>query len=373
MARGPLSVIYYEPEDLGVRAGGYEVLGIPYVPPPTENEVKNKVLELLDNKEIVALVGPRGIGKSMLARILLAQVLRSAYVRGVVNLERLNLEQLSLVIREGNLFYILYYDASPPLFYELGGLGWPLEEPRTEAVATVETFVKMVQNAEERVMAVLVLPSDVYYALREEVRRHITPVYLDLKNDAFLASVIAMHSGCRWRDELVALVREIAKFNEGYTLIAKLAGEELKKRNCNPEPVEDVVKAAWGRAIGFMLVYVNELLRVRWRCGSYEDPEMAEIMFKVLAKRHAIGAGLAPGSEIMPPDEMEELITSLFRSAKWPKRLPKEVYRWLSVKHHDLIEATLAMLGSADVDVANLVPNKEELRVWRRAWQRRAA
>jgi tetratricopeptide (TPR) repeat protein/BMFP domain-containing protein YqiC len=388
----PDSAVYVEPEDLGVerRDGVLYVMGAPYVDPARHGlaqaveEVERKVWEVVERGGVLAIVGPRGVGKSTLARAMLAEVLRRAAVRGVMDVRRLKFEDLPEVVERVGRSYVLFYDPSTPRFYELGGLEKPLEGPSPEAPGVVAELVNLTHRGGRHIAsAVLVLPVDVYNALGEEVKRRITPVVLDLKSVDFLAEIMRRYSGCQLEGErLRALAEEIAKSDEGHTLIAKLVGEELGRRGCQLEKVEEMVKAAGGKALRFMLIYVNEMLRVRWRdhSGTYEDEDVAEIFSQILAARQYYSRDLGPGNAVAPPLLLERWArwrcARLFKSERCPKELPpKEVYSWLSRRHHDLVETALILAAYADLlekadreDVRKVVGNVgEELNVWKKA------
>ncbi|WP_237179426.1 hypothetical protein [Pyrobaculum ferrireducens] len=389
---GPLNAVYTEPEELGVerRDGVLYVMGEPYVDPARHglaqavDEVERKVREVVERGGVLAIVGPRGVGKSTLVRAVLAEVLRRAAVRGVINVNRLKLDDLPEVVDGAGRSYLLFYDPTTPRFYELGGLEKPLERPRPEAVGIVADLVNLThRGGKPRASVVLVLPTDIYNALGEEVKRLIVPVVLDLKSVEFLAEVIRRYSGCRLEGEgLRALAGEIAKFDEGYTLVARLVGEELSRRGCRLEKVEEVVRAAGGRALRFMLIYVNQMLRVRWRgpSGTYEDEDMAEIFSQILAARRYYSRDLGPGNAVAPPLLLERWArwrcAKLFKSERCPREpLPKEVYIWLSRRQHDLIETALFLAAYANLleeaaveDIRKVVKDAgEELGIWKKA------
>ncbi|AEA13168.1 hypothetical protein TUZN_1705 [Thermoproteus uzoniensis 768-20] len=388
---GPLNVVYTEPKELGVeeRGGVLYVMGAPYVDPAqyglaqAVEEVRRKVWEVVERGGILAIVGPRGVGKSTLARAVLGEVLRRAAVRGVVDVGRLELEDLPEVVERGGRSYVLFYDPSTPRFYELGGLGEPLERPRPDAANVVAELVNSTYRRGWHVPSVvLVLPTDVYNALSEEVKRYIVPVALDLRSVDFLAEVVRRHSGCQLEGErLRALAGEIAKFDEGYTLIAKLVGEELSRRGCQLEKVEEMARAAEGKALRFMLIYVNNMLRVRWRdrSGTYEDENAAEIFSQILAARALHRRGLGPGDTVAPPLLLERWArwrcAKLFKNERCPRELPpKETYSWLSRRQHDLVEVALTLVAYADLlekvgieDIHKVFEDAgEELGVWRK-------
>ncbi|AET34274.1 hypothetical protein [Pyrobaculum ferrireducens] len=375
----PDSAVYTEAEELGVerRGGVLYVMGAPYVDPArygltqAVEEVKQKVWEVVERGGVLAIVGPRGVGKSTLARAVLAEVLRRAAVRGVINVNRLKLDDLPEVVERGGRSYLLFYDPTTPRFYELGGLEKPLERPKPEVVGVVADLVNLTHRGKQpRASVVLVLPTDVYNALGEEVKRRITPVAPDLKSVEFLAEVIRRYSGCRLEGErLKILAGEIAKFDEGYTLIARLVGEELRERGCQLEKVEEMVRAAGGKALRFMLIYVNEVLGVERGGGEVRCPDLAWVFSAVLAARADFAEAARPGDVLIPPTLLEKWVE--WRWARYNgvrcgrEALPQRVFSWLSIRHHYLVESALKLAAQAKSSRASEeLQMLKELDVW---------
>lgn len=52
------------------------------------------------------------------------------------------------------------------------------------------------------------------------------------------------------------------KFNEGYTLIARLIGEGLRKSNCSLIEIEKILRDVQGDAKAFIINFINNYLRI---------------------------------------------------------------------------------------------------------------
>jgi hypothetical protein len=122
-----------------------------------------------------------------------------------------------------------------------------------------------------------VLPSDVYDALSEEIRDSLERYRLDASlNDAeFLAGLIREYtksrdkpSGCSLSNDVLSkLAGELAKFDSGHALIARLIGEELLRNNCSVDKVKKLISETEGKAEALIIQYINSLFKV------HEDPQ----------------------------------------------------------------------------------------------------
>ncbi len=303
----------------------------------------------------VIITGPKGIGKSTLAAWRLWQMLRSGEATTVVLAEGLErgegqddllnlLEACSRKYRGVCGLPVVLYDPSPPISYK---------EPKEARVAReVEDVLKFLKKDvyEKRGAAVIaVLPKDL---LAEEVKRGFGEfvVELDLKDREFISGILDEYSGCRL-DEGVKqqLVDEILKMDEGYALIARLAGEELRRKGCR---AEEVLKKAQGNALAFIVNYINDLLQVNdRRIKAYS---------KILPVRLLLAPAAMPGGYIMPTGLLERWIGWEGVYAGEPvsreRELRKTASRWLAVRQHDLVETALLL-----ITIYAVYPDKHEV------------
>jgi hypothetical protein len=215
---------------------------------------------------------------------------------------------------------------------------------------TIKNLVKIVISSKaSKPFTLIVLPSDVYNALSGEMRNTLEGYRLDVSqgliNTEFLAELIREYSktkdkpnGCALSDDVLSkLTGELAKFNSGGALIARLIGEELARNNCGVGKIEELINSAKGKAEAFIILHINGLFKV------HENPDTAKALVEIFALRRPFVDDTKPGDPIMTPGIIELISrdkgASLLRSAK-----SKELRSWLARRQHDLIEEAIGML-----------------------------
>jgi hypothetical protein len=200
-----------------------------------------------------------------------------------------------------------------------------------------------------RLPILIVIPSDVYNALSEEMKNALKGYTLDvsqaLSDREFLAGLIREYTktksnpnGCELSNDVLSkLTNEIAKFDSGYALIARLIGEELARNNCDVRKIEELINNAKGGAEAFILLQINGLFKV------HEDPDTAKALVEIFALRRPFVDDARPGDPIMTPGIIEligwEKGANLLRSA-----VGEELRSWLARRQHDLIEEAIGKL-----------------------------
>ena len=340
------------------------------------NELIGEIKDKLLKQGFVVVVGPKGIGKSTLAAAVIWELLVNGDVGRVARVDVLNEENYQRFVRflknyskEFEKYFgrlLILYDLVSTETYE--------REPNTQRDQVVPTgssggvgrvrYVKMPSDVEvtianlikvsnkfgnSRLPILIVIPSDVYNALGEEMRNALEGYTLDvsqaLSDREFLAELIREYTktksnpnGCELSNDVLSkLTNEIAKFDSGYALIARLIGEELARNNCDVRKIEELINNAKGGAETFVILQINGLFKV------HENPDTAKALVEIFALRRPFVDDAMPGDPIMTP-RIIELISrdkgaNLLRSAEG-----KELRSWLARRQHDLIEDAIGML-----------------------------
>jgi KaiC/GvpD/RAD55 family RecA-like ATPase len=340
------------------------------------NELIGEIKDKLLKQGFVVVVGPKGIGKSTLAAAVIWELLVNGDVGRVARVDVLNEENYQRFDRflknysEEFIEYfgrlLILYDPVSTEIYE--------REPNTQRDQVVTTgssggvgrvrYVKMPSDVEvtianlievsnkfgnSRLPILIVIPSDVYNALSEEMRNALEGYTLDvsqaLSDREFLAGLIREYTktksnpnGCELSDYVVSeLVNELAKFDSGYALIARLVGEELARNNCSASEVEELINNAKGKAEAFIILQINGLFKVRNNINT------AKALVEIFALRRPFVNSARPGDPILTPGIIELIGekrgASLFQSAEG-----EEWKSWLAIRQHDLIEDSVGKL-----------------------------
>jgi hypothetical protein len=162
----------------------------------------------------------------------------------------------------GNL--VILYDPTG-VYGQVGGVETPSKLETTVrnvfgAVVKAQENVRSILGREPsaRVGVLIILPTDLYNALSNDVKGKLESYRLDasLNDVEFLAKLIMEYtrtsdkpSGCKISDEeLSKLAGKVARFDSGHALIARLIGEELARNNCDLGRIEELIDNAKGKA-----------------------------------------------------------------------------------------------------------------------------
>ncbi|MFP3209947.1 MAG: ATP-binding protein [Thermocladium sp.] len=323
------------------------------------NELVNGVRDKLLKHGFVVVVGPKGIGKSTLAAAVIWELFMNGDVGLVARVDRLDSENynyqkfVTFVENYGEKFgrLLILYDSVSTEAYERGDID--VEAPmQTSIERTVNNLMKVVNSISPKAskpLTLIVLPSDIYNTLSEEVRNALEKYRLDvsqgLVNTEFLAELIGEYSrtrdkpsGCSLSiDVLSKLAGELAKFDSGHALIARLIGEELARNNCSVGEVERLINSAKGRAEAFIILHMNGLFKV------HEDPDTAKALVEVFALRRPFVNEVGPGDPILTPG-IVELIGEKRGARILYDAEGGELRGWLAHRQHDLIEDSIGGL-----------------------------
>jgi KaiC/GvpD/RAD55 family RecA-like ATPase len=325
------------------------------------NELISDVESKLMGNGVVVVVGPKGIGKSTLAAAVIWELLVNGDIGLVARVDMLDKENYSefatFIENYGEAFseyfgrLLILYDPVSTKAYEKVGVD--VEAPiQTSIERTVKNLIDVVNSISSEAtkpLTLIVLPSDIYNALNSDMRAKLESHSLDaaqeLINTEFLAELIREYtktrdkpSGCALSNDVLSeLAGELAEFDSGHALIARLVGEELARNNCNVSDVEKLINETRGKAEAFIILHINGLFKVD------ENPNTAKALVEVFALRRPFVDSVRPGDPILTPG-IVELIgekkgASLLQSAEGG-----ELRGWLAHRQHDLIEKAIKKL-----------------------------
>jgi hypothetical protein len=314
----------------------------------------------LGSSGFVVLVGPKGIGKSTLAATAIWDLLNSGKVGLVLRIK--DLPKIgdfrsfieNYLIELGKYFGDLLILYDPTGTYEAVS---DVEVPNrltTTVMNMLEAVKRAVENAKSiiggeptiKVKLLIVLSTDLYGTLSKEVRDKLENYKLDVSlNDIeFLAEIIREYSsGCGIGNEvLYGLAREVANFDSGHALIARLIGEELVRNKCNVSEVRELINKAENRAELFIAQYINKFFDVI-------DDDRTKALVEIFVLRRPYVDILSPGSPILTPG-----IVEIIRGSNDSRHMTPEMVNWLVYRQHDLIEETISkMLDGEDLGEAS--------------------
>ena len=341
------------------------------------NELVSEIKDKLLKQGFAVVVGPKGIGKSTLAAAVIWELLVNGDIGLVARVDVLDEENyggferfLRNYSRESINYsgrLLIVYDPVSTETYErepstqqgqgvLAGSNGGVKRVRYVKIPrNVEVTIANLINASSelgdlRPPILIVLPSDVYNTLSEEMRNALEGYRLDVSqgliNTEFMAELIREYTrtksnpnGCALSDrELSELVGELAKFDSGHALIARLIGEELARNNCSAREIEELISKAKGKAEAFIILHINGLFKVH-----EEDSDTAKALVEIFALRRPFVDSVRPGHPILTQD-----IVGLIGEKRSAKILygadGGELRGWLAHRQHDLIEEAIQKL-----------------------------
>ncbi len=341
-------------DDLGIISETYGRLEVNVVKAGKFNEYLRQLMDEL-GKGPVALIGSRGVGKSVLAIYAIWSLLKKGDYYGVIKVEelidvnaRLSLENfLRTYVRDFTSVFgrlIILYDPSSTETYTRPGVA--IE------VKPIEDTIRQLMNlagklSELKVSLVMVMPSDMYDELSEEAKAFLSKymVNIDLRDEELLKAIIKEYSGCGTNeDELKGLINEILRFNEGYIIIARMIGENLRVSNCMLESIRDILGRSQGDATAFMVNWINDYLGVVSRERNEPIPQRIRALAEVLTIREPFKAGLRPSNYVATPYIMDRLT---YWSSGGQVGLSRELANWLAIRHEDLLEDAITKIVKA--------------------------
>jgi len=325
------------------------------------NELVNEVRDRLLKQGFAVVVGPKGIGKSTLAAAVIWKLFMNGDIGLVARVDVLDSKKYPKFVtfvenyseKLGKYFgrWLILYDPVSTETYERVDIDVeaPIQTNIERTVRNLMNAIKSISSEASKPLALIVLPSDVYNTLSEEMRNELEVYRLDVSQDLIntelLAELIREYTrtksnpnGCALSDrELSELTGELAKFDSGHALIARLIGEELARSNCDVGKIEELISKAKGKAEAFIILHINGLFKV------HEDPDTAKALVEVFALRKPFINLVRPGDPILTQGIVgligEERSAKILYGAEGG-----ELRGWLAHRQHDLIEEAIKKL-----------------------------
>nr|WP_011229436.1 hypothetical protein [Sulfolobus sp. NOB8H2]CAA09124.1 hypothetical protein [Sulfolobus sp. NOB8H2] len=200
-AQSIVSSLYTEPSQLHIEFKNGEAwikfgnLSYKFVDPEGFTNLKekvanvvNKVKEAVNGGKILIVRAPHGVGKSTFVNYLLAKMLKEGEIKGVIDLATLDERLIPSVIERANGVkrYVLLYDPSTPLVYEMGGRGRPRQEVMQAIAHMIENIFNLMTSEEGEVIysvpVIIVIPDEIYNVLSKDVRERIENVEFNVSD-----------------------------------------------------------------------------------------------------------------------------------------------------------------------------------------------
>ncbi len=342
---GVVAGVYHVPEQLGVYFGDGEIYvgnvlardRAVYVEHPAEEALAEK----LSLRQLVVVRGPKGEGKSVLARVALAKKIvgdRAVVVEVRENMDVDTLKRLVDTIREAGREPILYFDPSKPGHYPQR----PWEETRhmplsMEELALLRVVEDVVYN--KGVAGVVVLSDDTYTRASDRLGAHVA-VEVRSGDIRFLQGLVESYGGCLG-EAAAEVAKEVRRYDGNRALAAALAGDWLKREGCRREAVAEALRRAKGRAVDFALDYI-------WYAVLGGDRKKANVYAPLIVLRGLYGP--------IPVKLAERILIDLGKSSDEVRG--SEVVRWLARRHHDTLEEAIKEAALSPVNRWKIEPRE---------------
>ncbi|MFP3168731.1 MAG: hypothetical protein RXR01_06455 [Thermoproteus sp.] len=341
---GVVAGVYHVPEQLGVYFGDGEIYvgnvlardRAAYVEHPAEEALAEK----LSQRQLVVVRGPKGEGKSVLAKVALAKKIvadRAVVVEVRENVDVDTLRQLVDTIRETGREPVLYFDPSKPGHYPQR----PWEETRhmprigVEELAHLEVVGTVARD--KGVAGVVVLSDDWYTLVRDRLGAHVV-VEVRSGDARFLQRLVESYGGCPG-EAAAEVAKEVGKYDDNRALAAALAGDWLKREGCRREAVAEALRRAQGRAVDFAIDYI-------WYAVLGGDRKKANVYAPLIVLRGLIGP--------TPVKLAEGILVDLGKSRD--EVIGSEVVRWFAKWHHSTLEEAIEKAALSPVNREKIEP-----------------
>ena len=339
---GVVAGVYHVPEQLGVYFSDGEIYvgnilardHAVYVEHPAEEALAEK----LSLRRLVVVRGPKGEGKSVLARVALAKKVvgdRAVVVEVTKEADEANLKQVIDEIRGAGREPILYFDPSKPGHYPQK----PWEETRHMPLSMEElALLRVVKNVvyNKGVAGVVVLSDDQYALASDRLGAHAA---VEVRSDdiRFLQGLVESFSGCPG-EAAAEVAKEVERYGDNRALAAALAGDWLKREGCRREAVAEALRRAQGRAMDFALDYI-------WYAVLGGSSEKADVYAPLIVLRGLEGP--------IPAKLAERILIDLGIKVR-----DRMVVRWFAKWHHSTLEKAIEKAALSPVNREKIEPEE---------------
>jgi len=359
----------YNAEELGVTDEYVVETGVRY---PLAKRVfvdkAGEAMRLLGSNRAVALVGPRGVGKSTLAKYVAYTMLMQEQVDYVVVPEGpINVNDLLQTAASSQRRVLLLFDVHPREVYTpkfLPGAVEGAEKPLEAAAKAVNSLLAAAELDSAGRLRVLVTASEEDLKTTG-IKLDPSAVYrVDLSDMEFLAEVVKSYMGeraesCQGVENLARIIKEHHP-NGAYTLVAKYVGLWLRDSGCKVENMERAVEEAKREPKLFFAHYIWQVL-LR---GSGDLAKRAAVPLLLHARFGPVPIGVTYITKavndrgiwrFLKPEELQGASLESLREDAL-----EHIAKWLTQQHEDLVEETLRDLAGLNGEEARK-PYKETL------------
>jgi len=350
----------YNAEELGVTDEYVVETGVRY---PLAKRVfvekAEEVMRLMGSDKAVVLKGPRGVGKSTLAKYVAYSMLMQERVDYVVVPEGpINVNELLTTVASLQRRVLLLFDVHPREVYMprfLPGAVEGAEKPLEAAAKVVNSLLAAAELDPVGRLRVLVTASDDELKALGVKLDPAAEYRVDLGNVEFLAEVVRSYMGesaksCQGVENLARIIKEHHP-DGAYTLVAKYAGLWLKDNGCNARDVERAVEEAKKEPKLFLANYIwHVLLR-----GSGDLARKVAVPLLLHAVFGPVPIGVTYITKavkngvwrFLKPEELEGASLEFLREDAL-----EPIAKWLAQPHEDLVEETLRDLAGLNGEEA---------------------
>ncbi|MFP3200542.1 MAG: hypothetical protein RXR06_11780 [Thermoproteus sp.] len=340
--------VYHIPEHLGVYFSDGEIYVTNVLAREravyVEHSAEEALAERLSQRQLVVVKGPKGEGKSVLARVALAK--KIVYDRAVVVEVRSDwrdyMDYMNWLIgvvdriREAGREPVLYFDPSQPGHYPLK----PWEEtwymPSSVMKLKLLEIVKHVVRKKEAT-AVAVLSDDMYALAGDRLGGHVA-VEVHSDDIIFLQRLVESYGGCP-AEATAEVAKELVKYGDNRALMAALAGDWLRGHGCQREAAAEALRRAEGKAVEFALDYI-------WYAVLGNDRVKANIHAPLIVLRGMMGP--------VSPEFVKEVFTNLGKC----EYTDDDVVKWFTMKHSDTLEKGMRIAAKQTLERKRFEPEE---------------